>query len=701
GPQITLITQINRIQKTKINKSFGKSRNPFSKGFLAAGGILYCTGDLGRWLNDGNIEFLGRIDHQVKIRGFRIELGEIETLLLKHGQVKDAVVVLKEDDTGDTYLAAYFVSGQEIPGLELREFLAKDLPDYMVPSYFMQLEKLPLNPSGKVDRKALPGPQLKAQTQYTPPVDELEKQLVKIWAEVLIGKNDNLAANPIGRYDNFFMAGGHSLKAMRLAASIHKQFNVKIPVAELFKSPTIEAMARFIRDASIDANALIEPGEKKDFYQTSPAQAIVYIIQQMKPTSTAYNMPVIFDINGFIRTEPIENAFRKLIARHEGLRTFFQLIEGKPVQRICQEIDFKIAKKAGINFDHFISAFDLAKAPLLRVILLKIEEEKHILVIDMHHIISDGISQSVLVKDFLAVYRGMPLPPLTIQYKDFSEWQRKQLSGDFFKKQEEYWLNRLKDPIPVLNLPTDYPRPDVQSFKGQTINSRIGETLTNQMKVIAAEQGATLYMILLAIYTVLLSKYANQNDFIIGSPAAGRRHADLEPIVGMFINVILMRNPIHSKITFTHFLDQVKDNALQAFDNQDYPIDHLAGKLGIKRDESRNPLYEIIFALVDSENTEFSIPGLAVNPVKYEVENTKTDLRLGISEKNNEIITTLTYAASLFKRKTVENMLAHYVEIIEQVAADKNIKIGDIKISHHLTTLNSNIFKEDHDEFNF
>jgi hypothetical protein len=321
--------------------------------------------------------------------------------------------------------------------------------------------------------------------------------------------------------------------------------------------------------------------------------------------------------------------------------------------------------------------------------------------LDMHHIISDGISQSILIEDFITLYQGGELSPLKLQYKDFSEWQLKNLQTDHFKKQEEYWLSRFRGDIPVLDISTDYPRPTVQRFEGHTINCEVEEILTGKLKAIVAEQGVTLYMVLLALFTVLLSKYTDQNDIIVGSPVAGRGHDDLEQIVGMFVNVLLMRNTIDAKKSFKEFLEDVKHNTLKAFENQDYSIDQLAGQLEIKRDAGRNPLYEVIFAMLNTERRQFTLPGLELKPFKYSREDIKTDLRLGVIEVNNKIILALTYSVALFKRETAEDMLRNYIEIIDQVTTDERIKMEDIKISHNLVTLSSNIFKEDHGGFNF
>ncbi|HLP59825.1 MAG TPA: condensation domain-containing protein, partial [Candidatus Deferrimicrobium sp.] len=453
GPQIAL-----------INKSFGKSRNPFSKGFLAAGGILYRTGDLARWLPDGNIEFLGRIDHQVKIRGFRVELGEIENRLLNYPGIKEAVVVVREGDNGDKYICAYVVSDVEnaIPGL--RDSLSKELPEYMIPSYFVPLEKIPLTPSGKIDRRALHKPGLKADDTSTAPRDEIEERLAKLWAEAL-----ELGKTRIGIDANFFELGGHSLRATILIAKIHKDFQTKIPLSELFKAPRIREMAEYIRNTVKERPISIDPVEEKEYYECSFAQKRLYIESLVQTGSTAYNMPIIMELAGNLDYAKLENAFLSLIRRHENLRTSFDVVEDHAVQKVhrLEDISFSI-ERAAETIEDFIKPFDLSRAPVFRVGLIKKEEKRHILMVDMHHIISDGISLKTLAGEFMALYDGNELPSLRIQYKDFSEWQNRLFRSQEIEKQKKYWLSVFEGGVPALNIPTDYRRQQ-RSFEGRVV----------------------------------------------------------------------------------------------------------------------------------------------------------------------------------------------------------------------------------------
>jgi amino acid adenylation domain-containing protein len=673
----------------------------FIKNPYEIGKLLYKTGDLARWLNDGNIEFMGRIDHQVKIRGFRVELGEIESQLVNHEAIKEAVVVAREDENKEKYLCAYIVPDRKLSSRELREYLARSLPNHMIPSYFVSLETIPLTSNGKTDRKKLPAPKLKDSEEYKTPQSLLEKKLVEIWVDILgIGKEK------IGMEDNFFDLGGHSLKATILVSKIHKVFKVIVPLAELFKTPSIRGLSGYIEGSATENFAPIEPVEIKEYYSLSSGQKRIYMVHHMQPQGTGYNIPKVLQLIGKVDRVRLQSTFNKLIETHESLRTSFSIIEGEPIQRIHNDIHFEIEyfdlKISSVEIiKNFLRPFDLSRAPLLRAGLIREEDEKHILMVDMHHIICDGVSHDILIDSFLTLYEGRKMPQLRIQYKDFAGWQKKQSHCDRLKEQEEYWLKRFKGDIPVLEFPIDYPRPPMQHFEGHAVSGEIDEILTAGLKEIASEQGATLYMVLLSSFALLLSRYTNQNDIIVGSPVAGRGHSDLERIVGMFVNVLLMRNTIEAKKSFAEFLEDVKYNTLRAFENQDYSIDRLAEQLDLKRGASRNLLYEVIFAQLNIGIREFTIPGLRLKPFEYSGETIKTDLRLGVEEKNNKIEMVLTYSTALFKRETAVDIMRHYKEILEQAVMNKQVKLEDIKISHDLVTLTCDVFQEDESEFNF
>ncbi|MCU0286922.1 MAG: amino acid adenylation domain-containing protein, partial [Acidobacteria bacterium] len=558
----------------------------------------YRTGDLARWLPDGNIEFLGRIDQQAKIRGMRIEPGEIENRLLKHEQVNEAVVVVKVDSVGDKYLSAYFVSDKEIPVSELKEFLAKDLPEYMIPMYFTQLEKIPLAPSGKVDRRMLPEPELKAGEGYIPPRNETEKKLVEIWSDIL-GRDpfhSSQLRTLIGIADNFFQLGGHSLRVTILATRIHKEFNVRVLLGDIFRMPYIKSLAELISQSVKDKYTVIEPVENKEYYAVSSFQKRLYVLQMMDLKSTAYNLPAVMILKGKVDKNKLEQLFLKLIKRHESLRTSFKIIHGETVQMIHDLSNFEIeyikgsAKSSDDIIKEFIRPFDLSQSPLLRIGLIK-EQNHCIFMIDLHHIIADGISEGILIEDFKTLYNGNEPAPIKIRYRDFSAWHNSAPMQENIKKQEQYWLNKFSGELPVLNLASDYTRSDVQDFAGGHVRFEFSKEESVQLKQIALEQGATLFMILLAIMTIFISKLSGQEDIIIGTPISGRSHPDLEHIIGMFANTIALRNYPAGEKTFVEFLDEVKENCLEAFENQDYPFEYLVEKLSVSRLPGRNPLF--------------------------------------------------------------------------------------------------------------
>jgi tyrocidine synthetase-3 len=650
--------------------------NPF-----VPGDRMYRTGDLARMLPDGNIEFLGRLDHQVKIRGFRIELGEIESQLLKHPQIKETVVVDKEDSEDSKYLCAYFVGEAELTTVELRKYLAKELPDYMIPSYFIRLDKIPLTPNGKIDRKALPEPDGSIHTgvEYVAPAGEVEEKLAVLWQDIL-------GVARAGTRDNFFELGGHSLKATTLVSRIHKKFNVEFPLRELFKAPTLVEMARYIQDAQASVYSAIEPVEEREYYPLSSAQRRLYILDQLEGVNTAYNMPAVMLIEGELDKARLEESFRQLITRHETLRTSFAMVDGEPAQQVDREVDFQItyleatAAEAGELANEFIRPFDLKTAPLLRVCLIKTGAERHLMLYDMHHIIADGVSINLLAQELIGLYEGKELPELRIQYKDYAVWQKGLYAGELIKKQEEYWRETFKGEIPALNLPWDYPRPAIQSFAGDSIRFRIPSELAEKLNQAAKAGGATLYMILLAALNTLLSKYTGQEEIVIGSPIAGRPHADLQNMIGMFVNTLAMRNYPEGEKTFREFLKEVRDNALKAYENQDYPFEELVEKLDIQRDMSRNPLFDVMFALQNMDMTEIAMAGLKFSFCESPFKMAKFDLTFNAMETGAGIACDIEYGSKLFKRETIARLIGHYLNILAQVTENPSIRLKEIEI---------------------
>jgi len=701
-PELTNNTFIQSpIYQDLINSS-GKSL--FNKPItLRYNSTLYKTGDLSRWLLNGNIEFLGRIDYQVKIRGFRVELGEIENCILSNKHVKEAVVVHKTAER-DNYVCAYFVSDKESEHLKLHDYLSQRLPYYMIPSYFVKLSNLPLTPNGKVDRKSLPMPMRTVGELYIAPRDEIEKQLTKIWAEILDIEKEKISIKA-----NFFNLGGHSLKATILVSKIHKEFDIRLTLTEFFKTPRIEPLAQYIKEKTKDRYISIQSVEKKEYYPLSSAQRRLYYLQEFKPDSTAYNIPVAYILKGDVNRKKWEDAFRKLIQRHENLRTSFHTIDKNLVQIIHDqpkfEIDYndwdlkdtnnaeyrnlhKVKDKSNSNLPSiinnpqsgFIVPFDLSQAPLLKVQMIQLEDKQHLLMVDIHHIIIDGISMGLFINEFRTLYEDKKLNTLRIQYKDYSQWQHNISKQEYIKKQEIYWKEQFESEFQTLKLPSDYSRPLIQSFEGSTIDFKFTHQQFNNINRFASEQGVTLYMVLLAIYYVLLYKLSNQEDIIVGTPIAARRHSDLEQVIGMFVNTLALRNFPHSKKQFNQFLEEVKSNTLKAFENQDFLFEDMVELLNPMCDTSRNPFFDTMFILQNFEPLTIEIPQIQVERIEHKAHISKFDLTLTAFEHKGTLLFVIEYCTKLFKEETIRRFADFFIDIVSTVIQTPSIKICDIGI---------------------
>ncbi|UCH97508.1 MAG: AMP-binding protein, partial [Candidatus Aminicenantes bacterium] len=649
---------------------------------------IYKTGDLAKWLPDGNIEFLGRIDHQVKIRGFRIELGEIENRLLTHDRVKETVVLAQKDKNGDNYLCAYIVSDSEHQVPDFREFLLKYLPDYMVPSYFVQIQNIPLNPNGKVDQKALPAPVFTTAGRYIPPGNEVEKKLVEIWSEILTLKKEE-----IGIDANFLQLGGHSLKAHYVAAKIHKTFDVTLPLVKVFEIPTIRGLARYIEASGTEKYEPIKAVEEKEYYLLTPAQKRLYILQQMELESIGYNMPQVLPLREEVDLEQLEKAIKKLISRHESLRTSFQIINEEPFQEIHDQVELAMAhydlrdkqenqaQAAAEIVRGFVKPFDLSEAPLLRVGLICTTESRHLFLLDMHHIITDGTSQAILKKELLTLYSGKELPPLPLQYKDYAWWQNSGKQQELIKHQETHWLSLFSDEIPVLNLPNDYPRPLLQSFAGRRINFVSTEEETKHLTAIAEENGSTLYMIILSLFNILLAKLSGEEDIIVGTPIAGRLHPDAESLVGMFVNTLPMRNYPQGSKTFKEFLQEVKKHTLDAYENQAYPFDQLVEKISVSRDTSRNPVFDVMFNLLNQDEYTDNFSLVDEGGMEYyENVTAKFDLNLAGMDLGETLQFSLEYCKQLFKKETIKKIIKYFKRIVRAVITNPEQRLSKLEI---------------------
>ncbi|MCP4214190.1 MAG: amino acid adenylation domain-containing protein, partial [bacterium] len=686
----------------------GDSLPPNSRATLAQGrgygnsaDILYKTDDLCRRLADGNIEFIGRTDHQVKIRGFRIELGEIENRLLHYDKIGEAAVLVRRDKNENKYLCAYIVSTQNgkegqgnasIDYAEVKRFLGQKLPSYMFPSFFVEMETMPLTANGKLNRKVLPEPEIVAGEGYTAPGNAMEHRLAAIWADVLAINKEAISSD-----GDFFQLGGHSLKAALLVSRIHKELNVRVQPAAVFENPTIGELARHIKTLGICLHEAIEPVEKKEYYELSSAQKRLYIMQQMDPRATGYNMPGTVSLPDGFDTKRLEDTFRQLIRRHAAFRTSFVIINQQPFQRVHEQVTFAVEYPG--KGEPFIRPFDLAAAPLFRAALVEKNEagqkQKYALMLDMHHIISDGVSREILVKEFITLYEGKKTQPLLLQYTDFSQWQNRLLLSKDMEYQRKYWLKRFEDEVPGLGLQTDYPRPAKMSYDGDGVDFLIDRQLNDKLKALMKETGTTPYMVLLAAYYLLLSKHSGREDIVVGSPITGRSHIDLQHIIGMFVNMLALRNVPTKEKTFRHFLQEVKGNTLDAFENQDFQFEELVEKLGLQGNVGRNPLFDTVFQLNNMEKVEMKLEGTLMPADELKIEKCQFDLILDAEESGAEIRMNLAFAVALFKRKTVERLTERYIEILEQVADNADLKLKDITISHDRLEIKTNISLDD------
>ncbi|MED1913794.1 non-ribosomal peptide synthase/polyketide synthase [Bacillus thuringiensis] len=651
--------------------------NPFAGG-EAGYERMYRTGDLARWMPDGNIEYLGRIDHQVKIRGYRIELGEVEAKLLKVASVQEAIVLARTDKASQTNLCAYFVADEELPVGLLRSVLSQELPSYMLPSYFVQMDHLPLTPNGKIDRKALPSPEAGIQSgvEYVAPRTAVEAELEKLWREVL-------GIPSVGIKDNFFEIGGHSLRATTLAAKIHKALDIVFPLRNIFQYPTIERMAQVIDELSPNPYAAIPIAEHRDTYPVSTAQKRLYILSHIN----SYNMSGMLLMEGELDISRLEMAFEQLIQRHDSLRTAFELLDGKPVQRVYETVDFTMERmqasgetEARAIMDQFVRAYNLGKAPLLRVALVEEAPQHHRLLVDMHHTISDGVSMSILLNELAQLYDGKELPALRIQYKDYAVWQQADIASEWMNRQEAYWLEQLSGEIPILDIPTDYARPATRSSSGNMLTFTIQPQEAEALKQLGLQTGTTLFMVLLAAYKTLLFKYSGQEDIIVGTPIAGRQHDDLQPIIGMFVNTLALRSFPDGEKTFLDYVQEVKEQVLKAYEHQDYPFEALVENLDVKRDVSRNPLFDTMFVMENNEPVTLGFTDLQVSLCPGEHNVAKFDLTLSAVENVDSIAFSIEYADSLYKRETVERMADHFVQLIRDIINDPQTKLSTIEI---------------------
>ncbi|MCZ8118403.1 MAG: amino acid adenylation domain-containing protein [Microcystis sp. LE18-22.4A] len=656
---------------------------------------LYKTGDLCRYLPDGKIEYLGRIDNQVKIRGFRIELGEIETVLSQHNAVKTAVVIAQEDETNQKRLVAYIIPKVEIVSTqkeknslnvtELRQFLKAKLPEYMIPSAFVILESLPLTPNGKTDYRALPSPEFQSQAQYIAPRNPIEEILSSIWAKVL-------KVAQVGIHDNFFELGGHSLLATQLISHIREAFQVEMPLRELFVAPTIAELAQGIKRLS-EGEQLTElpilPRDKAAELPLSFAQTRLWFLAEFESNSSFYNIPLALRLEGNLNSEILIQSLEEICDRHEALRTNFITVDGIPTQVVQARtwtvtvVDLQhlsgseqaIASQE-LAQNQAVQPFDLAGEPLIRITLVVLSETEHLLLVCMHHIVSDGWSMGVFLQELTALYNAYiqglssPLNPLSIQYGDFTLWQRQWLQGEVLQQQLDYWQKQLAGAPALLSLPTDRPRPNQQSFAGGHLPFSLSWELTEKLTQLTQEQGVTLFMTLLTAYAVLLYRYTEQEDILIGTPIANRNRSEIEGLIGFFVNTLVLRIDLSGKPNFNQLLGRVREMAMDAYAHQDLPFEMLVEVLQPERDLSHAPLFQVDFLLQNSPPSPLELTGLTATPLTTENDTAKFDLTLAMENTGAELKGVWEYNTDLFDRSTIERLTGNFITLLEALVVN-------------------------------
>ena len=644
---------------------------------LQPGDILYKTGDLAKWDISGNIVFLGRIDQQVKLNGVRIEPGEIQSHINKLEGIVESAVVIKEV-RNKKVLVAYYVADKEISTNTFRTYLTNHLPISMIPNYYMRLAEMPLTATGKVNRRAFPIPEIKKEEDYVAPSTATEKKLVEIWAEVL-----DIKENEIGMYSDFFVLGGHSLLAIKLINKINVALSVTITLRNLFANRTIAELDKFIATTGHTETVTIPKAVKATYYPLSAAQNRMYFLYEFDKTSTAYNMPVILRLNSAIDKAQLETALTALSNRHESLRSLFELVDGVAMQRVLNENSFKLihqqikAAEVKETVTNFVRPFDLAKEPGLRVAFFEVAEETPLLMIDTHHIINDGVSQEILVREFGSLFAGEVLPELSLQYKDYAVWQQGEIYQSMVNQHKEYWIDAYNEELDWLQLPTDFNRPLSPGNAGALHEIKLTKTTSDQLREIALQEGVTTYTLFLGLYYVLLYKLSNQHDIVVGTPTSGRGFASLEGIVGMFVNTLALRNQLNPKSSFRSFLVQLQQNTLNAFDHQFYPYEELVDALGVSRDTGRNPLFDVFFSYTN--NSEESNENHLFSGYNTPYEIAKFDLSLDI-EDSEQITLSFNYRTDLFEAHTIERFTTYLEKIVACIVTNIDQEISNISI---------------------
>lgn len=658
---------------------------------------LYQTGDLARYRPDGVLEFLGRRDHQVKLRGYRIELGEIEAVLRQHPSVGEAVVILREDKSGYKQLAAFIViSSQNRPQIsELRSFLAEKLPEYMLPVVIVPLEALPLTPNGKIDRQKLLQPErIRVEDGSDNPHYPIETVITNIWSEVL-------GLEQIGPHDNFFELGGHSLAATQVTARLAQLLQRDFSIRTLFEIPTVANLAKYIetldgkgRHATEFARVAISQDGP---IPLSLSQEGLWLHDQLRPATAVYNMPFAVRLQGPFNVITLEQSLNEIVRRHATLRTTFRLVEGRPAQfvaltqpHILTLVNLSTLPQGEREAEALRLAqaeaqqpFDLAHGPLLRVLLLQLNLEEHLLVLTMHHVISDEWSLEVLLRELTILYRSFavgeasPLPEVSLQYADFAHWQRQLLQESTLASQLSYWKQQLSGPLPIPDLPTDRPRPPIATIRGATRSLLLPSALSQKLQIFSQQAEVTLFMTLLAAFQTLLYRYTGQTDVAVGSPIAYRTRPEFEALIGFFVNTLVMRTNLAGDPTFRELVSRVREVALEAYNCQDLPFELLVRALQPERDLSRNPLFQVMFTFQNEMPVSaLDLPNLTITPVEIDTGTSVFDLTLFVQETAQGLKIAAEYSADLFDEATIERLLGHYQTLLAGVAVNPEQRLS-------------------------
>ncbi len=671
--------------------------DPFGK---EGGQRLYRTGDLGRYLAGGDIEFLGRRDEQVKVRGYRIELGEIESVLAEHPEVRESVVMAREEEPGGKRLVGYVVlqGAGSTGGSELRRYVKERLPEYMVPSAIMILERMPLTVNGKLDRKALPAPERTGVAEgHTAPRTGVEELLAGIFEDVL-------KVERVGVEDNFFELGGHSLLATQLMSRVREVFQVELPLKDLFEAPTVGGLSgRVERQRSSGPGLMggaIGRAERQGALVLSYAQERLWFLDQLRPGSPDYNLPGGTRIGGRLEVGAWEQAINEIVRRHEALRTTFSSAGGKPVQVIhpsrwtalpvidlCGlEAGLREQEMERMAREQWFRPFDLEKGPLVRVSLWRMGREEHVMLYTLHHIISDGWSMGVLNRELEVLYEAFakgqpsPLEELPVQYGDFAVWQRQWLQGEVWDRHLDYWQGQLADLSP-LQLPADHARPVIQTFNGATEAVRISAETAAGLRELGRREGVTLFMTLLAGFEILLGRYSGQEDIAVGTPIANRTRGEIEGLIGFFVNTLVMRVNIGGDPTVRELLKRVREMSLGAYGHQDLPFEKLVEELQPERDLGRNPLVGVLFALQNAPDEGVEMKGIQLQSLGGGAqEATRFDLEFYAQEQGKGLGGWIKYNTDLYESGTIRRMAGHLERLLGEMVGKPEGRLSELEI---------------------